>query len=135
MKIKISEIPEEGVTLAERMDPAQLGLETAEVKFVTPLSVTATFQRQRDTVLVKVGATGGMELVCGRCLETFGRPYNGSFQLDYSTRGRMALDVTDDIRQEVFLSYPVQILCRQTCRGLCVRCGANLNEGDCGCSP
>jgi uncharacterized protein len=29
----------------------------------------------------------------------------------------------------------MQPLCREDCRGLCPRCGADLNEGECACEP
>lgn len=31
------------------------------------------------------------------------------------------------------LEYPAKLLCREDCRGLCHRCGADLNEGGCEC--
>ena len=33
----------------------------------------------------------------------------------------------------LFLGLPTRDLCREGCRGLCPKCGKNLNEGDCGC--
>jgi uncharacterized protein len=33
------------------------------------------------------------------------------------------------------MDLPIQVLCDPNCRGLCSQCGANLNEGDCGCAP
>ena len=37
-----------------------------------------------------------------------------------------------------FISYSYTVgdkLCRDDCRGLCPRCGANLNDGPCSCEP
>jgi uncharacterized protein len=31
------------------------------------------------------------------------------------------------------VAIPVHVVCRPDCRGLCVTCGKNLNEGDCDC--
>ena len=36
-------------------------------------------------------------------------------------------------RDAVVLELPMAPLCREDCAGLCAHCGANLNEGDCGC--
>ena len=36
-------------------------------------------------------------------------------------------------RDAVVLELPMAPLCREDCAGLCVQCGANRNEGDCGC--
>jgi uncharacterized protein len=31
------------------------------------------------------------------------------------------------------LNLPEQVFCREDCRGLCAKCGANRNATDCGC--
>ena len=133
VKVKISEIPQEGLTLTERFNPMEMDLQTSVLRFTAPLEIRATFFRERDTVLLQVTAAGDLEIVCGRCLEPYRQPFQGHFDLDYDVRDRLVLDVTDDIRQEIFLNYPVRIICREGCRGLCPGCGKNLNEGDCSC--
>lgn len=128
MKIKISEIPEEGLTVSEDVDPAGMELQTRELRFVRPLRLSATFRREQQTVLAGVRVDGETEQTCARCLEPCARPYDNAFDLDYEVREDPFLDITDDVRQEILLSYPVRFLCREDCLGLCPRCGANLNE-------
>ncbi|MGH7461713.1 MAG: YceD family protein [Longimicrobiales bacterium] len=43
------------------------------------------------------------------------------------------LDLVDAIREQVVLSVPQYAMCSETCRGLCGRCGANLNQAQCNC--
>jgi uncharacterized protein len=43
------------------------------------------------------------------------------------------IDVTEVIRQHVVLALPIAPRCREDCRGLCPGCGADLNNGPCGC--
>ena len=43
------------------------------------------------------------------------------------------LDVDEFIRSELFLRIPMKVLCREDCKGLCPKCGANRNLGSCGC--
>ena len=38
------------------------------------------------------------------------------------------------VAEQVQLNLPTHPLCREDCRGLCPRCGANLNDGPCGCA-
>ena len=45
------------------------------------------------------------------------------------------VDVTPAVREELFLVVPEFVLCREDCRGLCPRCGQDLNSGPCGCAP
>ena len=49
--------------------------------------------------------------------------------------GTLELDLRPAVREEWLLSAPFLMLCRQDCKGLCVSCGANLNDGACDCAP
>lgn len=135
MKVRVSDIPEEGLAVEGLFDPIERRLQTEEIRFPSPLTVSALFHKEKETVYVHVRARGRMTAACGRCLKLFEEPYAGEFDLDYAARGELTLDITDDVRGEILLSYPVKLLCRQECQGLCIRCGADLNEGECGCPP
>ncbi len=43
------------------------------------------------------------------------------------------LDLDDVFVTALVLETPMKILCREDCRGLCPKCGKNLNEGECTC--
>lgn len=43
------------------------------------------------------------------------------------------LDLAPLIREEALVSEPHQVYCRPSCKGLCLNCGQNLNEGLCEC--
>ncbi len=45
------------------------------------------------------------------------------------------IDLRPAVREEVMLAVPEYVLCRENCRGLCPRCGKDLNAGPCGCPP
>ena len=45
----------------------------------------------------------------------------------------MRLDVDGLVYTEVILNMPSKHLCKEDCKGLCFKCGKNLNEGECGC--
>ncbi len=44
-------------------------------------------------------------------------------------------DLTDIVTTAFVLGLDSQLLCRPDCKGICFRCGKNLNEGPCGCKP
>ena len=46
----------------------------------------------------------------------------------------MKLDVDEFVYSEVILDLPSKHLCNDTCKGICFKCGKNLNEGECGCN-
>ena len=133
MKVRLSDVTEKGLTLSEKLDPAGMKLNTPELTFTTPPVVTAAFQKERDALMVQVEAMGNVELTCGRCLELCRQPYDERFHLGYEVKDQLFVDVTDDIRQEILLSYPVLFICKEECLGLCPGCGKNLNEGPCNC--
>ena len=43
------------------------------------------------------------------------------------------LDITKAICDEIALSLPTSWLCKDDCKGLCPKCGVNLNEQQCSC--
>ena len=43
------------------------------------------------------------------------------------------LDVDKLVYPEILINLPAKTLCKPDCLGLCSRCGANLNHGECGC--
>lgn len=45
------------------------------------------------------------------------------------------LDLREDARESLLLEMPMVPKCRPDCLGLCPRCGADLNQGPCGCTP
>ena len=46
----------------------------------------------------------------------------------------MDLDVDRLVYLEVLMSWPLKVLCRDDCKGICSQCGKNLNDGPCGCA-
>jgi uncharacterized protein len=50
-------------------------------------------------------------------------------------RDATLIDVRAAVREELILALPQYVLCREDCRGLCPRCGKDLNSGPCGCAP
>lgn len=45
----------------------------------------------------------------------------------------MKFDLDPLVREDIFLTLPQKILCKENCKGLCQYCGKNLNEGPCNC--
>lgn len=44
-----------------------------------------------------------------------------------------SFDLGEIVREQALLAHPMKHLCREDCRGLCQRCGKDLNQGPCGC--
>ena len=120
------------------------------VSFPSPMKVkgditnTAGYMRMRLSMSVEYSAE------CARCLA----PVTDSFSLnlektvatkevlsdvdedrldDYAIIENGFLDMDEQLMEQLEMEFPVRILCKEDCRGLCQRCGKNLNEGECDC--
>jgi uncharacterized protein len=99
---------------------------------------------------------GHFEVLCARCVDPVPVPMDGEFDLIFrpegadATSGERAITVDeteigyyeesgllleDVVREQVLLSLPSRTLCKEDCKGLCPRCGQNLNLETCNCSP
>lgn len=52
---------------------------------------------------------------------------------DYIVVNNRTLDLEELVHEEVSLSLPTKILCKEDCKGLCPKCAANLNVSKCNC--
>jgi uncharacterized protein len=98
--------------------------------------------------------SGRFEAPCARCVEPVGMPLEGDFDLLFRPVGadvdapersitapeteigyyqKDSLLLEDVLREQVLLSLPVRTLCKDDCKGLCPRCGANRNSQSCSC--
>jgi uncharacterized protein len=155
MLIEVSQIPPEGLDVALSEEALDLG-EPADT-WEGPATVQAQVHLDRSGrgVLIAGSFEGGVPLLCSRCLEPFRFQIRERFSLYCETGARGApeeeRELTDDeldvtyleegrintdhlLRENILLSLPVQPLCHEECRGLCPRCGANLNQGACHCT-
>lgn len=84
---------------------------------------------------------------CSRCLTSINDIMTMDFNKTVASQGVLQnednddyvlieegmLDITVPLTEQLLLEFPSKQLCDEDCRGLCQKCGRNLNEGDCGC--
>ncbi len=155
MFIEIKEIGPEGLAVDRFIDTLPpLPLKGEEVVRVGRSHLTGEILREPDGIAF----TGDIETIatqiCSRCLESYDLPLTMHFNLLYTTApervGRresrveeesitlthydgVRLDLGALLAEQIYLGLPLKPLCRTDCRGLCPRCGTNLNLGACGC--
>lgn len=85
---------------------------------------------------------------CARCLEEFENKVTTKFNAiivdeldeDYEADDMQILikdsfvDLEEAIKQVVYLSMPMKALCKKDCKGICSKCGINLNTDKCECN-
>lgn len=85
-----------------------------------------------------------VEGLCDRCLDDVQKQFVLQFsQLfvkeetaedgDCYVYSGSKLDVTKAVEDEIVLSLPTLLLCKENCAGLCPVCGVNRNTTQCGC--
>ena len=88
---------------------------------------------------------------CARCLEPISGDFAVQFERTVAAEGTLTeeqleenvdeyavihdgkLDLDEEIREELLLSFPMRFLCQEDCPGLCPKCGKPRRDGDCGC--
>lgn len=123
-----------------------------EVRFHAPAEVQVDLEAGRDGILARVRARAQGSAACDRCLGPVTVPIALDYEERFQTPAQAAaspagagdeerrvlyegdvIDLVEGLRENLTLALPLKFLCREGCRGLCPRCGQNLNEGECGC--
>ena len=134
MKIDVNQIPVEGFTIEEDLSPKDLDLETEQIRFSSPLRVSAEVSRITNAVSVKLQVSAKLHFSCSRCLEDSETVFDKKFGLNYPVvKSDRFIDLNPEIREEIIIDYPIKPLCKASCKGLCLKCGKNLNQGGCTC--
>jgi len=131
MKIHVNQIPAEGLRERATYDPAPLDMERDDVRLPQPFEVEAFLTRAERELVVQADIRCPLHLVCSRCLEEFDSAVATKALFNYTVHPTEVVDITDDVRQEIMLAYPMFPVCRPDCKGLCGACGQNLNAGPC----
>ena len=109
-----------------------------------------------DDIRLRARFQGSFELLCARCLDPIAHHADQRFDLIFKPAGvdaeqgeraiseaeteigyyeESGLLLEDVVREQVLLSLPDRSLCGEDCKGLCPRCGENLNQAECHCKP
>ncbi|MGI6069646.1 MAG: YceD family protein [Blautia sp.] len=153
MLIHLSDVmTQEGKTLQTEvpfgLDTIAFQLGTFPIRKKSP--VTLRIENVGDKVLELTGRVDlTIAIPCDRCLEEA----DVDFPLDIRRKVDMKLSEEDRIKDldesnyitgtdldvdqlvcnEVLMWWPLKVLCRDDCKGICSHCGKNLNHGPCGC--
>jgi uncharacterized protein len=134
MKVEISRITSDGISIEDSLDAEELDLNTSEVKFVSPLKVNANIFKIKNVVSVELEIESCFHTSCSRCLKEIQLPLKRHLRLNYQVmNNQQFIELDEDIREDIILSYSLRYLCSPDCLGLCPKCGKNLNEGKCNC--
>lgn len=160
MKFRVPDIPEEGLEIQADASKDWFGnlVQDAfqeDYQKGGALSLTLRLTRTCDNVSLTGTVEINLRPSCDRCLEAFSRhitipldvdllPYRkedsgekeegDAEDLNVSFYKGEEIDVSQILREMLVLEIPFRYLCSESCKGLCPRCGQNLNRGSCSCS-
>lgn len=96
-------------------------------------AVKGNCSRCLKEVVVPVSCDFAEQLLYAKDVSLFSHLAVGEVEEKYFIYDNDTLDITDIIRESILAVLPQKILCRDDCRGLCPKCGKNLNQGQCDC--
>ena len=109
-----------------------------------------------DTARLEGELSGSVQLECARCGNNVHQHVKENFTYLVTTRkeeisdlpekecsdeecdtlylDEPVIDLTEILREQIYLAIPGKVLCSSECKGLCPECGSLLNSGECSCS-
>jgi uncharacterized protein len=136
--------------------PGEIEFTDETLRQATPLKaagVAELISRAVGEIRIKGHVAIELEALCDRCLEPARIPVESDFDLFYRPEESAAseeheidageaeiafyegggIELEDVLREYVLLALPMQVICREGCKGICPVCGADRNLADCGC--
>lgn len=117
------------------------------------VDVDVTLSRRSENIIIKGLVKFTHKLQCSRCSKEILRKRTEKIDVHYVPSKLLSpeLELTEKdvntlfyegdlinleqlVRDAIILSMPMKPLCKPDCKGLCPRCGRDLNEGECGCT-
>ncbi len=135
IKFSLALLDKEPVELEGEEPSSLLGLEeNASIVADRPIKYKLLGHKVSGGILVEGRVSTKVGGECGRCLQGVRQKIeNNHISLFFENPPGEMLDVTGDVREELLLEFPINLLCSEDCRGLCPGCGANRNTEQCDC--
>ncbi len=123
--------------------------------FVAPIGLHVHLRRSGRIVILSSRLEMTVKWTCARCLDSFERKMTAEYtttlrpkpdraaaqeveltreDLDTEFYEGEEIDLTNLLQDQVLLTLPPKVLCKEDCRGLCPKCGKNLNREVCQCA-
>lgn len=146
LRLNVGFMLKEGVGYHREIPFSESEVQLAEDLTVQALRGAVTLTRTPQGLYTQGLLRATLEANCDRCLEPFAQPVSSRvselfyYPPENAPAGELTigddvhLDLTPLVREDMFLSIPLQKVCRPNCAGLCPQCGQNWNDGPCDCA-
>jgi uncharacterized protein len=155
MRIEVENLREKAEAFSHSYAAEEVEIEDEGARLVAPAEVRGEASLRGEEVRVRGTIKTEVELLCDRCAA----PRRAPLEVEFDTRfipqtaaaseadnvellpedlgiaayEGDAVELDELVREQVLLALPSRNLCREDCKGLCQKCGADLNAGDCSC--
>ena len=115
--------------------------------FITPIDISYNVENRAGIIKLKADLKFDFSYPCSRCMEDVLKTIECSFShvlvnylnddnLDdeYVLLEDYKINLDKLLKEDILLQMPTKVLCSPDCKGLCQKCGKNLNEGTCKCT-
>ena len=119
------------------------------VSFPSPAKVVGLITDNAGYMRLSLSVSVPYVALCARCA----KEVNGEFAIDFERtvvpEGMVEdveekeedfvvvenglLDIDEQLSEILLLDFPTRVLCNEDCKGLCQKCGKDLNDGECDC--
>lgn len=143
---EIIEVPGAHLPFERELDAERLRMGSVE-SFTAPVMAHGEVVNTAGVLTVYAEITARMHCVCDRCGREFDMEHSVDVEVPvvqedegdadgeaFSLEGD-CLDIDDLLETAFILDMPTKFLCREDCKGVCPKCGKNLNDGECDCRP
>ena len=131
--------------------PIEYSLDLSDLEFAgtfplkKPVTIKGTVSNKAGLVSFLAHIYYEFEAPCDRCGQITAKEYDIPVSKALATSVEseesdgiiatpdMKLDIDELVYAETVSNLPMKHLCREDCKGICQKCGKNLNEGECGC--
>ena len=155
MRIEVENLTATAKPFAHTYRPEEVELEEEGARLLTDAAVEGSASRKGEQVRLRGTIRTEVELLCDRCAAPRNTPLAVEFDTSFipqeveavkaenvelqaedlilSAYEGDAVDLDELVREQLLLALPSRHLCREDCKGLCQKCGADLNRNQCSC--
>ena len=154
MRIELENLEGSKGDFAHVYQPEDLNPVDERVSLTAPAAVNGKIRLSGNQVFVSGHVETRAQVECDRCLKPVELPVSADFTLEYisdsdyetsqaaelteaemsvSVFDGQAIDVDEIVKEQILLTVPTRMLCREDCRGICPECGADRDTGECNC--
>jgi DUF177 domain-containing protein len=118
--------------------------------FFGNIFVESQLQKSQRQIILNSKLKTNVNFECDRCGVEYEQELTNEFKIVYLFSSEIndedqidikyisfetdTIKITPDVRDYALLAIPMKKLCKEDCKGLCIKCTENLNEGDCNCT-